>query len=159
MQQQSPSDAASLVELTFSFVQASSDAPVVLPRTYITFFDFDTSGNGARECLQVNGGVAEQTLATGTQLEIIYVNSTSVDPTFLAVLSALPAGADLWDSSDSGVSSLLCSTQTGTKNDNVRACSNLRLMESRSFRAVSQTRHTFAPETDQEEIAKNMAVE
>ena len=60
---------SSFVELRFSFLDATTDAPVTLPRTHVTFYDFDNSKFGIRECMQVNGGVLEQAITDSTELE------------------------------------------------------------------------------------------
>ena len=41
------------VDLRFTFVDSASGADIVLPRTYISFFDLDTAPTGAaRECVR-----------------------------------------------------------------------------------------------------------
>ena len=49
------SDPATAVELVFTFISAATSLPVSLPRTTMTFFDFDNGfASNLRECMQVN---------------------------------------------------------------------------------------------------------
>ena len=46
------------VDLRFQFVNGLTDEPMVIPETFFTFYDLDTTPSGARECLQFEGGSA-----------------------------------------------------------------------------------------------------
>jgi hypothetical protein len=80
------------VLLRFAFVGTNSGAPLMLGRTFITIFDFDTGlthSDGSTtqvECVQVNGAASLQTAVAS---EIVQ----RAEGTFLAALAAPPSNA------------------------------------------------------------------
>lgn len=83
------------VQLQFRFLDGATGLPLTLDRTQMTFYDFDQSESGTRECLQVKGSVVDTRVAVGTQLEML--------DTALAA-DMLPAGLDTWEGGVNGTS-------------------------------------------------------
>ena len=75
---QSSSVPASFVQLQFAFVAATDSSPLTLGRTYVTFYDFDNSKNGIRECMQARGGVIGETVTLDTELQRFEINQTEI---------------------------------------------------------------------------------
>ena len=59
----------SIVQLRYSFIDAGTQQPVRIGRTHMTFYDFDTSRAGMRECMQAKGGVVSTSVSEDTTLE------------------------------------------------------------------------------------------
>ena len=117
---------STFVQLRFAFLSASDDSLVTLGRTYVTFYDFDNSRSGLRECMQVRGGVVGEALTADTELELFEINQTEIaangvsglDPTLQQIIASQPAGLINWDTSEGGVSRGYCSRVEGTGKDN-----------------------------------------
>ena len=105
---------ATWVQLRFSFVDSLTSEPITLERTHVTFYDFDSSRKGVRECVQANGSVVGVSLTDDTELEQIGAGSV----TMAEIASAQPVQAEEWVGGGEGTTHVYCSTTMGVGADN-----------------------------------------
>lgn len=138
--------APGIVDLRFTFLNAATNAPLVLPRTHISFYDFDQDGrlpngwqNDVRECMQARGGITGTTLTANTQIEEYQLDANALiggtphENTYVRTIIAALGAENVWDTSDEATTGLFCSTQDGAGPDNPTSPRALtRLQRSRS---------------------------
>ena len=65
---------ASFVQLRYSFFEHGTNEPLIIPRTHMTFYDFDQGMKGQTECMQLQASDQTESLSVdlseNTELEI-----------------------------------------------------------------------------------------
>jgi hypothetical protein len=134
------------VDFKYTFKKAGTEEEVVLPRAFLTFYDFDMDGNeGIRECIQFRG-ITDVLLSD--QMEADYpseLKSIAITHDFSGLRGentkpeetklleqvleqpVFPGGFSLtgWESSHTGVTRMYCADTPGVGDDNPRRSRSL----------------------------------
>ena len=130
-------ETATFVQLRLSFVKSGTNQEVVVPRTFMTLFDVDSTIDPVRECQSINGA-SQMILSENSELRVYRTNAERLMPEAKAVFDLVDPIKGAW------AQPLVCATRRGIGADNPADATKLTdLQRSRSVMSMIEYKSSF----------------
>ena len=128
---------ATFVQLRLSFVKSGTDQEVVVPRTFMTLFDVDSTIDPVLECQSIKGA-SSMILSENTELRVYRTSAERLMPEAKAVFDIMDPIKGAW------AQPLVCATRRGIGADNPTDANRLTdLQRSRSVMTMIEYTSSF----------------